>query len=1039
MSHAVAVEATTAPRPDHAAATLAALRRHRPELVAPYQAALPGARAAILGRLWGALTREPIAGLHVERPAGQAAYAELFAVPPQDLVVTLDGRPYDDPGSLLAALALPTPTVAAGRLVAELDNSVANLALARAAQPAPDGGPPALTACPPPGQPGPRRRRAAGRRRAPAAPRLPYPPGHVRRRGPPYAPEHRPVVDLVPAAVPPERWLTTGAGLPPLLPAPVAGTSGSASTGLRPSRAAGAAADVAADVRPAGRPPAPPQDRDRRPAHQRRADRVRGRRATVRRSPRSSPPHPGRHHRLASRPPAPCATTAAAPTAPRRRPRGAAAAARRARSRWPPWPRRAPPTDGRSPAVAGYPATRSRTSPTSAGLLVALRPRACTASWPGGARAEPAGHPPPRTPAPAVLPRRRRSGSHACTAKEHGPRCTGTWHEDPDEPATPSRPAAVGVASASRWRPGAGRPAPTPEALWRAALPDAPDRARRAGQGDHRHAPRRRPAAADAWLPDPAVTTTTHPTTRPRRSMRAARRRPDWSRWPRLRDGRPAPRHRHGRPTPARRAAPRGPRPALRDRSGPGTRHAFDRVEPDLSATSTRDVADLVTDPGLAAELTAPWSTSPSRTPARARPAPARDPDGHALDRERLAIDGHNLHPCGRTRLGWDVADSLRHDVEGGHTPGRVRRRPPPGPARLGDDLGATPTPACPRRRPATSCSPSTPGSATPSCAAGTPTLYRAGALRDLDGTLPAAPTAALRTLLLPPGRDGRRRYVKVALDVQVTSTRRTISTASTRNGPVLSAAPAPAARRRATGCCCSPRPRGRAAPPATGRDASAILRDGLGGILEPGETAVPGGALPVARRSSARSWPPTPAGRAAFLADYARLLLPPVVRWPPGTASASRRTCRTACRRSATAGRTGSSSATSPACGCTCPGSPPPGTGWPCGPGSVVGTDDVDVMRAKVGYTALQAHLGELVMRLGSHGLDETAPGGWCARCGRGVRRAAYDPSWAPPDARADHAFLTAPRVPHKALVRMRLAGSGDVYVPVHNPLHGR
>ena len=46
-----------------------------------------------------------------------------------------------------------------------------------------------------------------------------------------------------------------------------------------------------------------------------------------------------------------------------------------------------------------------------------------------------------------------------------------------------------------------------------------------------------------------------------------------------------------------------------------------------------------------------------------------------------------------------------------------------------------------------------------------------------------------------------------------------------------------------------------------------------------------------------------------------------------------------------------------------------------------------------------------------------------------RVLDRSAADP--------ADHAFLTAPRVPHKALVRMRLAGDGDLYVPVHNPLH--
>jgi hypothetical protein len=40
-------------------------------------------------------------------------------------------------------------------------------------------------------------------------------------------------------------------------------------------------------------------------------------------------------------------------------------------------------------------------------------------------------------------------------------------------------------------------------------------------------------------------------------------------------------------------------------------------------------------------------------------------------------------------------------------------------------------------------------------------------------------------------------------------------------------------------------------------------------------------------------------------------------------------------------------------------------------------------------------------------------------------------------PTARADHAALTAARVPHKALVRMRLSGAGDTYVDVRNPLH--
>jgi siderophore synthetase component len=94
--------------------------------------------------------------------------------------------------------------------------------------------------------------------------------------------------------------------------------------------------------------------------------------------------------------------------------------------------------------------------------------------------------------------------------------------------------------------------------------------------------------------------------------------------------------------------------------------------------------------------------------------------------------------------------------------------------------------------------------------------------------------------------------------------------------------------------------------------------------------------------------------------------------------------------------------------------------------------------MRAKVGYTALQAHLGELVVRLTrSHNLDEAAA--W--RAVREVVDEVYEPLRADPAcaaaAAADHAAFTAARVPHKALVRMRLAGSGDIYVPVANPLH--
>jgi D-ornithine---citrate ligase len=464
--------------------------------------------------------------------------------------------------------------------------------------------------------------------------------------------------------------------------------------------------------------------------------------------------------------------------------------------------------------------------------------------------------------------------------------------------------------------------------------------------------------------------------------------------------------------------------------TGPGARHAFNRVEPVLDRP--HDPAELVADRGLADEL-ASAVVGLALAYARPVPPPERpdDADAAALDRERRAVDGHNLHPCGRTRLGWDVADTLAHDVEAGRTAVgfvAVHRG-----LHTGDDLGAAlraTHPGVPAAPPGFIAQPVHAWERTAVLRRRHAALYRTGALRDLDGELPAAPTAALRTLLLPPGADGRRRYVKVALDIQVTSTRRTISTASTRNGPVLSALLHRLVAEHDRVLLLA-ETHGAALTAGDGRDASAILRDGLP-PLAPGETAVPGGALtvgPVLDPLVAAH----PGGPAGFLGDYARLLLPPVValaaRYGIGL-EAHLQNCLPTFKdgrphrivfrdfaglrlhpgRLAAAGHDVAL--------------------WP---GSVVVTGDVDVVRAKVAYTALQAHLGELVIRLD---LDE-------AEAWREIR-AALDEAYEPlrgGDARADHAFLTAPRVPHKALVRMRLhrgsAGSGDVYVPVENPLH--
>jgi siderophore synthetase component len=122
------------------------------------------------------------------------------------------------------------------------------------------------------------------------------------------------------------------------------------------------------------------------------------------------------------------------------------------------------------------------------------------------------------------------------------------------------------------------------------------------------------------------------------------------------------------------------------------------------------------------------------------------------------------------------------------------------------------------------------------------------------------------------------------------------------------------------------------------------------------------------------------------------------------------------------------------------------PPTLWP---GSVTVTDDENVLRAKVCYTALQAHLGEIVVQLvGSHGLDEARA--WTAvhsTVDETYAELADEPGRATlparssiaDRARADHAFLTAPAVPHKALLRMRLSPDrGDQYIDVPNALVG-
>lgn len=119
------------------------LAESRPDLVSRYAAELPGARAAVLTRLWRALAHEPLPWV-TRRESGPDTLtlrlrdgrrltgppADPYATAAYVTVVHLDDLAYDDPARLTTALGVPH---GAG-LAAELGHSVASLALSRAGQ-----------------------------------------------------------------------------------------------------------------------------------------------------------------------------------------------------------------------------------------------------------------------------------------------------------------------------------------------------------------------------------------------------------------------------------------------------------------------------------------------------------------------------------------------------------------------------------------------------------------------------------------------------------------------------------------------------------------------------------------------------------------------------------------------------------------------------------------------------------------------------------------------------------------------------------------
>ncbi|MET9969441.1 IucA/IucC family protein [Streptomyces sp. NPDC006356] len=129
-------------RPPSAEAEVAAeLAGVRPGLASRYTAELPGARAAVLTRLWRALAHEPMPWI-ARRERGRECltlrlsdgrrlhgpHADPYATAAYVTAVRLDRVSYDDPARLLTDLSVPHGTAFA----AELGHSVASLALSRA-------------------------------------------------------------------------------------------------------------------------------------------------------------------------------------------------------------------------------------------------------------------------------------------------------------------------------------------------------------------------------------------------------------------------------------------------------------------------------------------------------------------------------------------------------------------------------------------------------------------------------------------------------------------------------------------------------------------------------------------------------------------------------------------------------------------------------------------------------------------------------------------------------------------------------------------
>ncbi|MQA84833.1 MAG: hypothetical protein GEV03_09470 [Streptosporangiales bacterium] len=436
---------------------------------------------------------------------------------------------------------------------------------------------------------------------------------------------------------------------------------------------------------------------------------------------------------------------------------------------------------------------------------------------------------------------------------------------------------------------------------------------------------------------------------------------------------------------------------------------------------------------------------------------------------ELLNTEGHNLHPCARTRLGMSPYDVLRHDLEAGEPAELVlvgirRDRAESSPDERGRDVGEVLRAAYPALDHAVREQVRDPDGYLflPVHPWQLDTVVRSlfadeiaeGAVVPVPAArLRAVPTGSLRTLLAEPSPAGDRLFVKTALDVQITSTRRTISAHTTNNGPrysrlirqIIGNEPGLAGRVAALHELAGASYRG--SDERRTRSLSALVR-GADEIAETGSGEVPIPACtltaysPHAGTSVLTDLLARHGGRDApldWLEEYVRLLAPVVLtlmtKYGVGLEAHLQNCVPTFVdgvpRRMLLRDWGGVRIY-------------PPrlerhGLRIERRPGALTITDSVDRVRAKALSTMLPNHLDEIVGHLvAQRAVEETAAWRRVRRVFEEVLAGLADHPELRPDIAADREALFAPRLPVKALVRMRLWG-GERYVHAPNPLRIR